>query len=332
MSLVRVQSSPVSQKRVRKSSGEAKQRWLISAVLLLVLIAIGGFLLGRSSLFPFLSKAFQQEQPSAGTTAAPAVESNKAKQAELETQAKGYELVLQRKPEDRTALQGLIDTRLELVRLGVGSLKDTIEPLEKLAKLNPEQTEYAVLLAQTKQQMGDLEGAATVYRTILESKPADLNALDGLVNLLLDQQRPEAAIGLLQDTLDNASKLNQIKPGTIDEVSIRLMSGRVYAEQQRYDEAIAAYDKAIKGDKDDFRPVLAKAIVLRQQGKNDQAQPLFSSAALLAPAKYKDQINQLASASPAPEESPDSNPDTNSPAPEDSPNSSPDANNGDGQN
>ncbi|MBD2182432.1 tetratricopeptide repeat protein [Planktothrix sp. FACHB-1355] len=318
MSLVRVQSTHVSQKRDRVAQSKNNNRWLIGAGLLLVFITVGGFLLGRSS---FLSQAFVQEQSSDPTAVTPAVESTQALQAELEIQVKGYEQVLQRKPDDRTALKGLIDTKLELVRLGVGSIKDTIEPLEKLAKLSPQQTEYTVLLAQTKQQVGDIEGSATIYRTILESKPGDLKALDGLVNLLLDQQRPQAAIGLLQDTLDNAPKLNQIKPETIDEVSVRLMLGRVYAEQESYPEAIAAFDRAIKADKEDFRPVLAKAIVLQKQGKNEEAQPLFSSAASLAPAQYKDQINQLASASPPAEvqESPDSNSDTDSAETEESP-------------
>ena len=289
----------MSQKRDRKPSGKTNNRWLISGVLLLVFIAVGGFFLGRSSLIPLLSNAFKQTQPSGGTKAETATESPTAKQAELESQVKGYELVLQRKPDDQTALEGLINTKLELVRLGVVPLKDTIEPLEKLAKLNPEDSKYTILLAQTKQYIGDLEGAAGAYRSILEAKPGDLKALDGLVNLLLDQKRPEAAIGLLQDTLDNAPKLNQIKFGTIDIVSVQLMLGRIYAEQKRYGEAITVYDKAIKTNLDDFRPLLAKAIVLQQQGKNEQAQPLFSTAASLAPAQYKDQIKQLASAPPA---------------------------------
>lgn len=324
----RVQKSPVSPKRVRKGFGLAKDRWLLTGVLLLVAIAIGGFFLGRSSLFPLLSRSLKQEQPSQATTAPSPSESNQAKQAELQAQAKGYELVLQRKPDDRTALIGLIDTRLELVRLGAGSIKDAIEPLEKLASLNSEETKYAVLLAQTKQQIGDMEGAATTYRSILESKPGDIRALDGLVNLLLGQQRPEAAIGLLQDTLENAPKLNQIKPGTIDETSVRLILGAVYDQQQRYPEAIVIYDKAIKGSKEDFRPLLAKAMVLQNQGKNDEAKPLFAAAAQSAPSQYRDQIKQMASAPPPAkaEESPNASPEDESAQSEES-SASPDADN-----
>lgn len=321
----KVQKSSVSDKRDRKASGSTKQRWLFSGILLLLAIAVGGFFLGRSSLFPFLSRTFLQEQPQPAPEVAttPAVESNQAKIAELESQVKGYELVLQRKPDDRNALTGLIETRLELARLGVGSIKDTIEPLEKLAKQNPQETKYGILLAQTKQQIGDIEGSATAYRSILESKPGEISALDGLVGLLLEEQRPQAAIGLLQDTLENAPKLNQIKPGTIDEVSVRLILGAIYAQQQRYPEAIGIYDKAIKSSRDDFRPILAKAIVLQKQGKNNDAKPLFDAAAQISPSQYRDQIKELASASTSSEDeaSLKSSPNAKTTQPKESPNS-----------
>ena len=249
-------------------------------------------------MIPLLSSALKENQPSSGSTPAP-TQSAASKQAELEAQAKGYELVLQREPDNQTALKGLLESRLELVRLGVGNVKDVIPPLEKLAKLNPQQTDYQVLLAQAKQQVGDREGAAQVYRTILTSKPGDLKALQGLVSLLMQQNRPEAAVGLLEDTLKTATQANQIQAGSVDVTSVQLLLGQVYAEQTRYDEAIAIYDEAIKSSKQDFRPVLAKAIVLKAQGKTEEAKPLFTSATDLAPAQYKDQIKQLAAGNPA---------------------------------
>ncbi|WP_225852719.1 hypothetical protein, partial [Haemophilus parainfluenzae] len=54
------------------------------------------------------------------------------------------------------------------------------------------------------------------------------------------------------------------------------------------------YDKVIQSAPDDFRPVLAKALVLQQEGKSDQAKPLFDQAEVMAPAAYKDQIAAMA--------------------------------------
>lgn len=271
---------------------EKLRRWLIFGFLLLGTIS---FVI--PTIMPFLGGPPNQESSSARTPAS--IQTPAGKQDELQAQARGYQLVLQREPDNETALKGLLFTQLELVRLGVADVKTTIEPLEKLAKLKPENTEYSVLLAQARQQTGDREGAAKAYRSILESQPGDVKALQGLVSLLLAEGRPEAAIGLLQDTLESAPNLNQIKPNTVNVISVQLMLGQVYAEQERYADAINVYDNAIKANKEDFRPVLAKALVLQKQGKNQDAKSLFNSAANLAPAQYKDQIVKLASSSPA---------------------------------
>lgn len=259
-------------------------RWLTVTILAIATFAFSGFLL--LSIFAPLFQGNLASSPSPSASA-------NSPQADLEAQAKGYELVLQREPDNQTALKGLIDIRIQQ-----GNIEATIEPLEKLAELNPGQPEYTVLLAQAKQRTGDREGAAQAYRSILSSRPGDLNALQGLVDLLIEQDRPQAAVGLLQDTLNTADEANRIQPGSVDVTSVQLLLGRIYAETGRSEEAIAVYDQAIEGDRQDFRPVLAKALVLQSEGKNDEAQPLFVSAAALAPAQYKDQINQIATGSP----------------------------------
>lgn len=269
----RVQGSFVSQTR---------RRWLINIVLVLAVVAFVGI-----SMIPLISTAFK-DQPSTVATPASGQTPAAGQQSKLQDQARGYELVLQREPENQTALEGLVQARMQL-----RDQKGAIAPLEKLAALNPNRTEYAALLAQLKQYNGDGEGAAQVYRTILRSKPGDLEALQGLARLLLQQNRPEDAISLLQDTLKTASQANQTQAGSVDVASVRLMLGQIYATQKRYDEANAIYDDLIKADKQDFRPVLAKAVVLKQQGLTEQAKPLFENAAALAPAQYKDQINQI---------------------------------------
>jgi tetratricopeptide (TPR) repeat protein len=265
--VIRVQGSFVSQKR---------SPWVNVVLVLAVLTFVG------LSMIPLLGVVLKENQPSAETA-------QSTKQAELEAQAKGYELVVQREPQNTTALEELLKVRLRL-----GDIKGAIAPLEQLAKLNPDQTDYAVLLAQAKQQIGDREGAAQTYRSILAAKPGNLNALQGLVSLLMQQDRPEAAIGVLQDTLKTATPINDMQPGTVDVSSVQLLLGQVYATQKRFSEAIVIYDETIKGNKQDFRPVLAKALILKEQGRIAEAQPLFTTAISLAPAQYKDQVKQLA--------------------------------------
>ena len=279
---------------------QGRNRWFMKIVLILAVIALVG-----GSMVPIIA-AFNDSQQS-GNAATGTGNSASDQKAKLELTAKGYEQVLEREPENTTALQGLLEARLQLFRLGQGDIKGIIIPLEKLSKLNPEETRYAVLLAQAKQQAGDKEGAAQAYRTVLETKPGDISALQGMVALLLDQKRPEAAIGLLQESLDKAEKANKIEPDSVDTTAVQVLLGSVYAKEKRYAQALSTYDKVIKNDPNDFRPFLAKAMVLKDQGKTEEAQPLFEKANSLAPARYKDEINRqraTATASPTPEVSP----------------------------
>ncbi|HBL14474.1 MAG TPA: Tfp pilus assembly protein PilF [Cyanobacteria bacterium UBA11162] len=266
----------------------------INVILVLAVLAFVGI-----SMIPLLGDVFKENQPAAVATPEVTPSISADKRSELEAQAKGYELVVQREPENVAALRGLLEVRLQL-----GDIKGAIAPLEQLAKLNPDQTEYRILLAQAKQRTGDREGASQAYRTVLASKPGDLNALSGLTQLYIQENRPEAAIGLLQDTLKTATQLNDAQAGTVDISSVQLLLGEVYAIQQRYTEALVIYDEAIEANPQDFRPVLAKGLILRQQGKTEEAEPLFTTAVSLAPPKYKDQIKQLATQAQQPATAP----------------------------
>ncbi|MCT7960152.1 tetratricopeptide repeat protein [Laspinema sp. D1] len=281
-------------------------RWKLY-VLILGLVAFVG--IGLAPIItPIVNGVMGAAQTTGSNTAATPTTTPNSQQGDLEAQARGYELVVQREPNNETALRGLLETRLKLQ-----DIPGAIAALEKLVAINPERTDYAVLLAQGKQQIGDRDGASTVYRSILETQPGNINALQGYVNLLLLESRPEAAIGLLEDTLKTAPQANQIQPGSIDVVSVQVILGQVYADQQRYDEAIAVYDEAMKAEPEDFRPIYAKAIVWQNQGKLAEAKPLFETAAQLAPPQYRDQIQQQAQqvppavpATPQPEAAPES--------------------------
>ncbi|MEH2353228.1 tetratricopeptide repeat protein [Nostoc sp.] len=280
---------------------QPRNRWIVQVVLAVAILAFVGV-----SVIPIIG-AFNNTPPSSQNTASTRGSLSSADQkSKLEDEARGYEQVLQREPENQTALKGLLQARLQLLsqkdksEVKPADIQVVIEPLEKLAKLNPEQSEYSVLLAQAKQQIGDREGAAQAYRAILSTKPGDLKALQGMVALLISQQRPEAAIGLLQETLSNAAQANTIQPGSVDIVAVQVLLGSVHASQKRYAQASSVYDQAIKKDPKDFRPVVAKAMLLKQQGKDADAKPLFDSAAALAPAKYRDEIKKAGTVSPIP--------------------------------
>lgn len=249
---------------------QSKKTWILVVIALIIIAFVG------VSVLPFLANSGRQQQANDSP--------NQQRQEELADQARGYEAVLEREPENENALQGLLEIRLQQ-----GNVQGAISPLEQLADLNPDQETYRILLAQAKQQTGDVEGAASAYRTILNEQPGDPRALQGLVDLFLQEGRSEAAIGELKETLALAEN-NEIE---VDTTSIQLLLAQVYARTDNFEGAIALYQELAKNDPNDFRPILGQALVKQEQGDEEAAKPLYEEAFSLAPAEYKDQIKEM---------------------------------------
>jgi cytochrome c-type biogenesis protein CcmH/NrfG len=96
----------------------------------------GSAIFGIVSLFSSGLSSQHQQKPVAAVV---------SQESLLAAQERGYETVLQREPQNQTALEGLAN-----VRLGMNNAKGAIEPLEKLVKLNPDRADYQTLLAQAK--------------------------------------------------------------------------------------------------------------------------------------------------------------------------------------
>jgi tetratricopeptide (TPR) repeat protein len=243
------------------------------------------------SIFPIIGGLLnQQKQTTAISTAKP---TSAASAETLQKEEEGYQLVLKRDPNNPTVLQGLLETRLKLIQQGVRKPKDIIEPLEKLTKLNPGQPIYSILLGQAQEKSGDSAAAAQTYRTVLDQQPTNTEALQRYITLLLQQNQTAQAFDVLQKSIATAKQINQQQANSADLPAIELLLGDVYLAQQKSDAAISLYDRLQKASPNDFRPVVAKGIVLKNQGKNTEALTLFKSAQAIAPAQIKDKIQQL---------------------------------------
>jgi tetratricopeptide (TPR) repeat protein len=270
-----------------------RNRWvyLVMGVMLFSLITV--------SALPLIGSVVEGQQ-FVNDTSGEIITFSQQELALLEAEALGYQKVLDRESNNETALNGLLE-----IKLKQKDLSGAIAPLATLAKLHPEQTQYTVLLAQAKQQLQDYEGAAAAYKEILAQQPGDIYALAGITNLYLAQDSPERAIALLKKTIqlatqeDNSNAARTTQDGevtspprssSIDREAVELLLGDLYAERERYGEAIALYDRLTQANEDDFRPILGKALVLEKQGDLTAAKPVLEKAYVAAPEAYKDRI------------------------------------------
>ncbi|XZO01611.1 MAG: tetratricopeptide repeat protein [Microcoleus sp.] len=104
---------------------------------LVSMVSFGGSaIFGMVSLFSSgLSSQHQQKQAAVVVS----------QESLLAAKERGYVTVLQREPQNQTALEGLANVRLEM-----NNKVGAIEPLEKLVKLHPDRADYKQLLGQVK--------------------------------------------------------------------------------------------------------------------------------------------------------------------------------------
>lgn len=258
-----------------------------------VMVLSGLAFLGSSVAF-VIGSGFQ-DAPAPAPASPSAQQANRAEVSErekLQAQVRGYALVLEREPDNQTALRSLIELKIRL-----GDLKGAIPYMTTLADTNPQQTGYRLVLAQALGRTGDFQGAEQTYRQVLEKQPGEPEALQGLTSLWIEQQKPEEAIAFLQETLERA----KTEPERIDGLTVLLVLGEAFVRMERYDSAIATFQEAAQGAPQDFRPVFAEALVLKRQERTEEAKVLFEQAEALAPEQYKSQVREQATQTTSPE-------------------------------
>lgn len=241
------------------------------------------------ALLPWVQKRTFTPKP-APATPSPATPGSATDPALLQQQAQSYQLWLQNDPNNPAAIAGLLKIKLAQKDLGA-----VVPLLSQVAAQHPDQPDYQILLAQTQQYLQDYEGAAIAYRQLLAEQPYEMKALQGLVHLYLQQQQPERAIGILQEAIRKSAtfvpKNAQASPP--DVVGMQLLLAEVFLVQKKTVEAMAIFEQASELDRKDFRPVLGKALLLRQQQKYATAQPYFEQALALSPPDYRDHLSRL---------------------------------------
>ena len=122
-----------------------------------VLVVLFGSAFVGSTVFMLMGSLLgRREQSSTHITdptvpdEAPEVNYRNNLNSRLQSQIIGYEKLLEKEPENTTILTNLIRIRLEM-----GDLEGAVEPLTKLAKLQPERTELVAILKEIETQLAE---------------------------------------------------------------------------------------------------------------------------------------------------------------------------------
>ena len=113
--------------RSKKIENRKRIFTIVSIVSFFGSIAFGGI----SAVLSSLSSAKQQPQ-------------------QLQKQAQGYKLVLQREPNNQVALE-----KLSIIRVRSGDTQGAIALIERLVKLHPDRQDYKTVLAEVKKRVGN---------------------------------------------------------------------------------------------------------------------------------------------------------------------------------
>ncbi|YAI81878.1 MAG: tetratricopeptide repeat protein [cyanobacterium endosymbiont of Rhopalodia sterrenbergii] len=107
-----------------------------------IVVIISGLALLGVMILPLSRSIEQSPSPLTAST------TNSSQQEKLQAIADGYEQVLKREPKNSTALQGLIEAKLQLK-----DLEGAIVPMEKLVQLFPEEEKLATILNTMKKEL-----------------------------------------------------------------------------------------------------------------------------------------------------------------------------------
>ncbi|MGK7932622.1 MAG: tetratricopeptide repeat protein [Microcystaceae cyanobacterium] len=151
-----------------------------------IVVILSGVALLGVTIIPFLTQSRQPSEPEIANTDNNSPEAaNTAENEQLKQIEAGYKSVLEREPENRVALQGLVEARARM-----NDFQGAKEPMEKLLSLEPDNPIYLQTLAQINLRLNDIEGALQPLEKLATIYP-DRPELKEVIDTLKQAQRGE---------------------------------------------------------------------------------------------------------------------------------------------
>lgn len=280
--------NPANEKEYAGTSFGPSQVGLAVASVALVgvfLVANGGSDLGYAS-----------RRPTAATTA-----TEQQQQVLGEEQRKDLQSQLEEQKKRLAANEGDVDAleAAAVINSKLGDYATAATQLEQLVKSKPDDVDVWRVLAETRGAQGERAKASAAYRRAwTASKQSSLEILAGLSSSLVDEGKASEAVDLIRGLLDGDSAPSAAAAAAADgspsSVELGLLLAKTYAQWRGHvPDAISQYDALIDANPQDFRPPLGKALLLREQGREGDAQRFILQAKFLAPKSAKPLVDAV---------------------------------------
>ena len=159
------------------------------------------------------------------------------------------------------------------LNLDLGNTRRGAELLERAARLRPREFGVWRLLGHAFNDANDPDGAEVAYQKALELRPKDREMLTALIGLLINNGRSARA----GPWIDRALTSNPDDPVVLG------LAARGAFEANRFDDALALADRALKGDPQNPDALLARAQCRTARAQWKAALPDAERAAAPAP-------------------------------------------------
>jgi predicted AlkP superfamily phosphohydrolase/phosphomutase/tetratricopeptide (TPR) repeat protein len=151
---------------------------------------------------------------------------------------------------------------LARVHLSIHHPDKALPILEKIYPQAPDETRYALRLANCYRELNKPAEAKTVVEAIIAQQEKDVPGLDALkASILLDEDKTEAALPLLERATQNDPR----NPG------VHLRIAGAYFKLEKWFQADESYNAALKLDPDNARAYLGLAVTYLRQNRPEEA-------------------------------------------------------------
>lgn len=198
---------------------------------------------------------------------------------------------LRARVEGGTAAEG-DDQRLLQLLLALEEKEEATSLLERLADQQPERWALRLMLAELRRAGNDRSGAEREVRQLLNQRPDRLEALQLMALLQLEQGRGAEAERQLELAYRQAAQ----RPQNRQALAIGLVLGDLRQRRGETARAEELYRRLAADFADDPRPVLARALLLRQQGKIREALDQLDQARQRKPEQRDQRLDEVAAA------------------------------------